>query len=115
MKVNLVRKSSIEEFVLHNARSKSSFRIFQQVLKGTDWNKPEDIKNTFAKKADIVCNGTRVVFDVGGGAYRIICGMKFMKTAVFLFVKFIGTHAEYDNLCKASKKETGVCEIEMYK
>jgi len=115
MKVNLIRKASIEEFILQNARSKSSLTIFLLVIKAADWNTPEDIKSTFAKKADIICHGERVVFDVGGGTFRIICGLNFMKTVVYLYIKFIGTHAEYDKLCHARKKETGVCDVEMYK
>lgn len=115
MKVKLIRNASIEEFILQNARSKSSMDIFRQVLRAADWNNPVDIKNTFARKADIICNGTRIVFDVGGRVYRIICGMKFMKTVVYLYIKFIGTHAEYDKLCNVSKKETGICEVDLYK
>jgi len=55
------------------------------------------------------------VFDCGGGVFRIICGMSFGKKSVLLFVKFIGTHAEYDTLCKATKKETGICDVDLYK
>ena len=88
---------------------------FLNVLKVADWDGPNDIKSTFGKRVDVVCNGKRAVFDCGGGVFRIICGMYFGKKSVFLFVKFIGTHAEYDKLCKATKKEVGVCNVDQYK
>lgn len=62
-----------------------------------------------------MCNGDRVVFDCGGGVFRIICRMVFGEKTVFLFVKFIGTHAEYDKLCKARKGEIGICDVDAYK
>jgi len=115
MKVNLIRKASIEDFISNNARSKSSMDNFQQILKDVDWTVPADIKTTFGRRADIVCEGTRVVFDVGGGVYRVICGLAFGKKTVFLFVKFVGTHAEYQKLCNPKKNETGICDVDLYK
>lgn len=115
MKVHIIRKASIQQYVHQNARSKSSLAIFQKLIKVANWTVPEDIKRTFASKADIICSGGRIVFDVGGGTYRVICGLKFGKKAVYLYLKSIGTHAEYDRLCNARKNEIGVCNIELYK
>ncbi len=88
---------------------------FFQVIKVADWSDSNDMKATFGSRIDIICNGTRAVFDCGGGAYRTICGFSFGDKFVFLFIKFIGTHAEYDKLCKAKKKEVGVCDVDLYK
>jgi len=115
MKTKLIRKASIEDFVVQHARSKSSMNTFLQLLKNADWNIPKDINSTFGKRADLICHGTRVVFDLGGGMYRMICGLQFRKKSVLLFVKFIGTHAEYDKLCHAKKNEVGVCDVDLYK
>lgn len=115
MKVKLIRKASVESFIIQNARSKSSMTSFLEIIKLADWNKPDDIKSTFGKRVDVVCNGDRVVFDCGGGAYRIICRVLFGKKTVFLFVKFIGTHASYDKLCNAKKNEVGICDVDHYK
>ena len=88
---------------------------FLELLKVADWSVPDDVKSTFGNRVDVVCNGDRVVFDCGGGAFRIICGVMFGKKTVFLFVKFIGTHAEYDKLCNAKKNEVGICDVDNYK
>ena len=50
-------------------------------------------------------NGSnRVVFDVGGNNYRVICKYWFGITRVHLYVKWIGTHAEYDKICALRKQ-----------
>ncbi|MHA4812335.1 type II toxin-antitoxin system HigB family toxin [Flavitalea flava] len=57
--------------------------------------------------ADLLGNGSkRVVFDIGGNNYRMICKYWFGKTKIHLYIKWIGTHAEYDILCKAKKQYT---------
>ena len=49
--------------------------------------------------ADLLGDGTeKVIFDIGGNNYRIICKYWFSRDDVHLYVKWIGTHAEYDKL-----------------
>lgn len=104
MKVHLISRQAIEEFTLENARSKASFEIWYSILKNADWNQPKDIISTFCK-SDILGNMTnRVVFNVGGNNYRLICKYHFGKTKVHLFIKWIGTHAEYSRLCSEGKQ-----------
>nr|WP_246413581.1 type II toxin-antitoxin system HigB family toxin [Martelella radicis] len=38
----------------------------------------------------------RVRFEIAGGDYRLIAAFDFHRQAVF--IKFIGTHAEYDRI-----------------
>ena len=109
MKVRLIKKKTIEEYVVANARSRSSFRIWLSNLEFADWENPDDIVALF-KSADLLGNGSnRVVFDLGGNNYRMICKYWFGATRVHLYVKWIGTHAEYDKLC-ASKKQYNINE-----
>tara|TARA_R110002124_G_scaffold287021_3_gene469791 strand:+ start:15734 stop:16174 length:441 start_codon:yes stop_codon:yes gene_type:complete len=104
MKVHLIKKQSIEDFVLKNARSKVSFEIWLSILKRVDWNEPNELISTF-NSADILGKGSeRVVFNIGGNNYRLICKYHFGKEKIHLFIKWIGTHAEYTKLCKEGKQ-----------
>jgi mRNA interferase HigB len=104
MRVHLIKKSTVEEFVSENERSKPSFQIWLTVIKYADWNKPEDIQNTFGS-ADLLGNGTyRIVFNIGGNNYRMICHYVFGENLVRLFICWIGTHAQYSKLCKEGKQ-----------
>jgi len=73
MKIHLIKKQSIEAYVLKNAGSKASFEIFLGLLYRADWNKPGDIVSTF-RNADIIGKGSdRVIFNIAGNQYRLIC------------------------------------------
>jgi len=104
MKVHLIRKKTIEEYILVNAKGRASFEIWFSILKRADWNEPNEIVSTFSS-ADILGKGSeRVVFNIGGNNYRLICKYHFGKMKVHLFVKWIGTHAEYTKLCNDGKQ-----------
>lgn len=106
MKVRLVKRKTIEDYVRKNARSRSSFRLWLTNLKFADWNVPDDMLATFGS-ADMLGDGSnRVVFDIGGNNYRMICKYLFGETKVHLYIKWIGTHAEYDKLCKKGEQYT---------
>lgn len=64
-----------------------------------DWNEPGDITETFGS-ADLLGNGSnRVVFNIAGNHYRMIGKYHFGETIVHIYIKWIGTHAEYTKLC----------------
>lgn len=106
MRIHLIKKQSIEEWMVLHARARVSFNGWLSMIKYADWNKPADILDTFSR-ADILGNGTdRVVFDVGGNRYRIICKYRFGKSTVHLYIKWIGTHAEYTKLCDMREQFT---------
>ena len=71
-----------------------------------NWETAND-KITSFPTADLLGKGTnRVIFNVGGNKYRILCKYQFGKNMVHLFVLWIGIHAEYDKLCAEGKQYT---------
>ncbi len=58
----------------------------------------QDVTATF-RYADPI-NSTRVVFNIHGNDFRLIADIYFPKEV--LFVKFIGTHKEYDRVDAAT-------------
>jgi len=106
MKIRLVRINTIETYALNHARSRSSFGLWLKLLQKSDWAVPADILATFGS-ADLLGKGSnRVVFDIGGNNYRMICTCHFGATKVHLFIKWIGTHAEYTQLCNSNEQYT---------
>ena len=100
MRVNLIKEQTIEDFVGNYVNSRSALRDWLSKLKYAEWIKPGDIQKTF-NSADLLGEESdRVVFDIGGNNYRKICKYWFGETRVHLYVKWIGTHAEYTKLCK---------------
>lgn len=73
-------------------------------MKHADWEEPDDIKATF-RSADLLGNGSnRIVFNIRGNSYRMICKYHFGITKVHLYIKWIGTHAEYTKLCDKNEQ-----------
>ena len=99
MRVHLIKKLTIQNFVDGHAPAKSSFETWVTIVKYADWETPENIRQTFGA-ADLLGQGSsRVVFNIGGNNYRMICKYHFGYSQVHLFVCWTGTHAEYDELC----------------
>ena len=106
MRVRLIKRKTLENFSSQYASSRNSFRQWLYAIRIADWNEPGDICETFTS-ADLLGGGTnRVVFDLGGNNYRIICKYQFGVTKIHLSIKWIGTHAEYTKLCKRGNQYT---------
>ena len=58
------------------------------------WQRPADIKAHY-RHASIV-GDNRVVFNIAGNKYRLV--LKFHYNTGIGYVRFIGTHAEYDEI-----------------
>jgi len=99
MKIHLIKKESIELYIVANARSRSSFTEFLEKARYADWEKPTDIKSTFTTADLLGKSSNRVVFNIGGNTYRMICKYAFGDKQVHLFICWIGIHAEYTALC----------------
>ena len=64
-----------------------------EVLKAI-WITPQAVKEQYGS-ASIFANN-RVVFNIGGNKYRLVVEMQYK--ANIAWVKFIGTHEQYDNI-----------------
>jgi mRNA interferase HigB len=59
-----------------------------------DWTSPEDVRARY-RTASIV-GDERVVFNIKGNKYRLVVAVNYRARLVF--IKFFGTHAEYDRI-----------------
>lgn len=106
MRVRLLKQSTIENYAANNPHSRDSLLVWLDNIKEADWNIPIDILQKFPS-ADLLGNGSnRVVFDVTGNRYRLICRFVFGITKVHLLVCWIGTHTQYTRLCNDRRQYT---------
>ena len=56
------------------------------------WSSPADLKEQYRNAS--VLKGSRVVFNIKGNDYRLVAAIAYPQKLIF--VKFIGTHREYD-------------------
>jgi len=101
MSARVIKWKNVQLRYADDKYMEKAFEQFYVKLKATDWKNPNDIIKTF-KSADIVrCpdNPTnRVIFNIGANKYRLICSYIFKPKTVLLYVKFVGTHTEYDKI-----------------
>ena len=59
-----------------------------------DWDSPAKVKAKY-RSASIV-GGNRVVFNIKGNDYRLVVKINYPYRVVY--IRFVGTHAEYDDI-----------------
>ena len=62
------------------------------MVRAAEWRNPAEIKRMF-NSADILRDG-RAVFDIAGNKYRLVVWINYEYG--FVYVRFIGTHRQYD-------------------
>lgn len=72
--------------------SEGALRSWHDEALKASWATPQDIKAHYRNAS--ICGNNRVVFNVAGNKYRLVVEMQYQ--AGIVWVKFIGTHAQYD-------------------
>ncbi|MFT3793080.1 MAG: type II toxin-antitoxin system HigB family toxin [Rudaea sp.] len=96
--MKVIAVSTLREFWIKHPDSEQPLKAWHDEAKTARWSKPQDVKNAFASASLIGKN--RVVFNIKGNDYRLIVAVARRHEAVY--IKFIGTHAEYDKVDAAT-------------
>lgn len=84
------------------ADSREAIEAWFDVATKAQWRSPADVKAAFGN-ASIVGNN-RVVFNIKGNDYRLIVAIAYKMQ--WAYVKFIGTHKQYDAIDAATVDQT---------
>jgi mRNA interferase HigB len=90
--MHLVLLPSIIRFISAYPESKQPLLSWCDEIKKAHWRSPADIKAQYAHAS--ILKNRRVVFNIKGNSYRLIVAVAY--NTGFVFVKFVGTHAQYD-------------------
>jgi mRNA interferase HigB len=92
--MRIIAKSTIGKF-----GNQPSYRDAQGPLESwyeetvkANWKSPQSVKDQYGNAS--ICSNNRVVFNIGGNKYRLVVEIQYR--AGIVWVKFIGTHAQYD-------------------
>jgi mRNA interferase HigB len=77
-----------------HSEAKVSLERWYTLVRAAQWSSTDDVQHA-APKAKVL-NRDRVRFEVAGGNYRLVAAFDFRRQIVF--VKFVGTHTEYDRI-----------------
>jgi len=87
-------KSTLKKFWEKHPDSEQYLKTWYDTALNSVWKSPNDIKQTYST-ASILKEG-RIVFNIKGNTYRMIVKFNFEKQ--WAFIRFIGTHGEYDKI-----------------
>lgn len=92
--MRIVSVAVLKAYFTKHSDAKTALQEWHQKAKYAEWNDISDVKRTF-NSVDAVGND-RYVFNIKGNNYRLVAIIRFKIK--HLFVRWIGTHAEYDKL-----------------
>ncbi|MCW1432113.1 type II toxin-antitoxin system HigB family toxin [Novosphingobium sp. JCM 18896] len=92
--VRIIARSTIDSYAVRHPLTKASLDHWVLVARSAKWKSTSEVQAAFSKAKAL--NGERVRFEVAGGNHRMIVAFRF--DLQIAFVKFIGTHANYDRV-----------------
>ena len=92
--MRIIARSNLADFGERHPEAKSLLAHWLNVTKAAEWGNVVEVQGSFSKAKAL--NGERVRFEVAGGNFRMIVAFDFRRRIAF--VKFIGTHGEYDRI-----------------
>ena len=90
----IVSKRTLREFWKKHSNSEQYLKTWFETARHSNWKSPNDIKKTYVHAS--ILKNNRVVFNIKGNEYRLI--VKFNFERQWAFIRFIGTHKEYDKI-----------------
>ena len=92
--MRVIARNTMVDFWITNPAAKASLSHWLRLAKSASWTDPAAVLQDFSKAKAL--NGERVRFEVAGGDFRMIVAFDFGRQIAF--IKFIGTHAQYDRI-----------------
>ncbi len=94
--MRIISKKTLKDFYedLKDFDSRSALEAWHKEVLKLNWNNPNQIKLMY-RSASII-GDEKVVFNIAGNKYRLI--VKINYHAQIVFIKFIGTHKQYDKV-----------------
>lgn len=96
--VRLYIRSRLLAFCGVHPTARGPLKAWIKEVESAHWETPHEIRARF-RSADFV-GGERIVFNIGGNKFRLIVRIVYASKAHdlggILFIRFIGTHEEYD-------------------
>ncbi|MGW8122421.1 type II toxin-antitoxin system HigB family toxin [Roseivirga echinicomitans] len=90
----IIAKSALRVFWERHNEAEQYLKTWYDTAMGSQWRNPSDVKSTYANAS--ILKDRRVVFNIKGNAYRLVVKFNFEKE--WAFIRFLGTHSEYDKI-----------------
>ena len=92
--MHVISRRPLREFAKRHPDAESSLQAWFHEARQAHWSTTTDIKRQYGSAS--ILKGSRVVFNLCGNKYRLVVRINYRAEVVF--VRFIGTHADYDQI-----------------
>ena len=92
--MRVISLKTLREFYRKHPDAEQQLKAWYKEAEKASWKSPHDIKQMYANASIIEDN--RVVFNIRRNNYRLI--VKFHYKYGWAWIRFIGTHAQYDKI-----------------
>jgi len=92
--MRVIAKKTLREFWLKHKEAEQQVKSWHREVERANWRGPFDIRKEYVNASFL--SGNWVVFNIKGNKYRIVVKVNYDFGMVW--VRFIGTHAEYDKI-----------------
>ncbi len=92
--MRVISEKALRAFWKAHPDAEQALRTWLALVSRAAWRSPDDIKRDFASASFLANN--RVVFNIRDNNYRLVV-LALYKPG-YLYIRFIGTHAEYDRI-----------------
>lgn len=92
--MHIITPKTLKVFYEKHGDARIPLLFWTKKIKEKSYETPQEVISDF-KKSDYVGN-RRIVFNIAKNKYRLIVAFDFYRQAAF--IKFIGTHKEYDKV-----------------
>jgi mRNA interferase HigB len=92
--MRVIARNTLVAFWAKHPETRVSLERWHEVVRAAAWTSTADIHAAIPKAK--VLDAERVRFEIAGGNYRLVAAFDFRRQIAF--VKFLGTHPEYDRI-----------------
>lgn len=97
--MRIVSHGTLVDYYSANPQAKQPLENWYKETLKAEWKNFADIKKTFNTVSQV--GKQHYVFNIKGNDYRLVVVIQFTPQAVY--IRFIGTHAEYDKITNIEK------------
>lgn len=92
--MRVITLGTLREFWEKYPDAQQALKAWHDDAERANWRSPTEIKAQYASASILPDN--RVVFNIRGNHYRLV--VKIHYNTGFIFVRFVGSHREYDEI-----------------
>ena len=98
--MRVITKRRLIEFYTKHPQAKGALEDWYEKASKATWTDLSQMKAEWSNSVDYIGND-RYVFNIRGNSFRLIVLVLFLPQKIF--IRFVGTHAEYDKLKDATQ------------